>query len=192
MLFSYEQGTLSSIEDQSSRQTVRWLFKNGHLADLMLSSDGKTVHALHYDYDALGRLSHVSRDLGNGSLYWIAYDYEDDSSRIAMIRQSDGTSLTITYDALGRVATMMDGEGRLSRFVYGNGWTTVTNELGETWTCYYDERRRLTGIDGPEHYRIRYEYQGDYLSRIIQGEQYWSFFIMPVVIAYVLLSLMAK
>ena len=51
----------------------------------------------------------------------------------------------------------------------------MTNGIGESWTYYYDDKNRLTGIDGPEQYRIRYYYEGTLLSSIVQGNQIWKF-----------------
>jgi YD repeat-containing protein len=172
---SYTDGQLSSVVDSSSKQKVTWSFENGLLQDVKTISDGTLIHHLHYEYNASGQLHKVSRDLGDGKIYWITYDYIPDSNLISDVRQSDGTALHIEYDAQGRVKRFVDGEGRLSIYEYSQGTTTVTNSLGESWSYYYDGQNRLTGIDGPEHYRIRYYYEGKQLSAIIQGNQVWKF-----------------
>ncbi|KGP64422.1 hypothetical protein EP47_11690 [Legionella norrlandica] len=173
--FHYSNGHLDSITDKNNQQKITWSFKNGLLTDLTTSSEGKMIHHLHYSYDDRNRLHQVSRDLGGGKTYWISYNYAEDSNWIIDIRQSDGTSLHIDYDAQGRVKKIMDGEGRTSLYDYGEGKTTITNGLGESWIYYYDSKNRLTGIDGPEQYKIRYHYEGKYLSSVVQGNQIWRF-----------------
>lgn len=173
--FNYLKDKLSAIIDNSGKQKITWSFQNGLIQDVTTTSDGLVTHHLHYEYDEQQRLHKVSRDLGQGKTFWITYDYAGDSNRISDIKQSDGTALHIEYDAQGRVKKLVDGEGRVSTYDYQLGKTTVTNGLGESWTYYYDEKDRLTGIDGPEQYRIRYQYEGALLSSIIQGNQVWTF-----------------
>lgn len=169
--FIYQNGQLSSIRSSNGKQTITWSFSNGLLKDLTSTSNGEVIHHLHYDYDEQQRLHRVSRDLGQGKTYWITYDYLGDSNQINEIRQSDGTQLHMDYDAEGRVIQLIDGEGRVTRYHYGQGQTTVSNGMGESWTYYYDARCRLIGINGPEQYQIRFRYEGNQLSTIIQGTQ---------------------
>ncbi|CEG56767.1 conserved protein of unknown function [RHS_repeat] [Legionella fallonii LLAP-10] len=173
--FHYENNHLSSIVDRNGKQQVIWSFHQGLLQDVTTTSEGVVIHHLHYEYDEQQRLRHVSRDLGQGKTFWIAYDYAGDSNSISEIRQSDGTKLHIDYDAQGRVQKLIDGEGRISTYDYQSGKTTVTDGLGESWIYYYDDHNRLTGIDGPEQYRMRYYYEGTQLSSIVQGNQVWWF-----------------
>ncbi|MFA6303647.1 MAG: pesticin C-terminus-like muramidase [Legionella sp.] len=173
--FTYEAGQLTSIVDSSAKQKIIWTFDKGLVRDITTFSDGIIVHNLHFDYDNQERLSKFSRDLGDGTLFWIKYDYLDKTNLISDVTQSDGTQLHIKYDDAGRVQKLLDGEGRFTTYEYQKGFTKITNGLGEVWNYYYDERGRLTGITGPEHYRITYEYKGDYLSCIIQDNQVWKF-----------------
>ncbi|CEG56033.1 conserved protein of unknown function [RHS_repeat] [Legionella fallonii LLAP-10] len=173
--FNYQNNQLISILDSSGKQKITWSFHNGLLQDVTTTSDGLIIHHLHYEYDEQQRLQKVSRDLGQGKTFWIAYDYAGDSNGISDIRQSDGTTLHIDYDAQGRVKKLVDGEGRVSTYDYQSGATTVTDGLGESWTYYYDDKNRLTAVDGPEQYRIRYYYEGTRLSSMVQGNQVWRF-----------------
>ena len=173
--FSYQNGQLTSITDNSNKQTITWSFSQKLLRDITFQSEGQTVHHLHYDYDAQNRLNRVSRDLGDGKTYWTAYDYTGDSNLISDIRQSDGTTLHIDYDAEGRIKRLIDGEGRTTSYDYLTGKTITTNGLGESWTYHYDTDARLTGIDGPENFHIRYHYEGKHLDSITQGNQRWLF-----------------
>ncbi|WP_428413399.1 hypothetical protein, partial [Legionella sp.] len=173
--FNYVDGHLSSIVSTGDRQQVTWTFNRGLLTDLTTTSDTQQVHHLHYDYDERQRLHQVSRDLGDGKTYWITYDYAGDSNRISTVKQSDGTRLSIDYDAQGRVHQLIDGEGRSTTYCYESGHTTLTNSLGESWTYFYDERDRLITVDGPEHYRISYRYEGNQLISVTQGTHVWHY-----------------
>lgn len=173
--FSYQNGQLITITDNNDKQTITWVYSQGLLRDVTFQSAGETVHHLHYDYDSHNRLSRVSRDLGNGKIYWIAYDYAGDSNLISDIRQSDGTSIHLDYDTEGRIKRLIDGEGHTTTYEYLAGKTIVTNGAGESWTYFYDAELRLTGIDGPENLHIRYHYNGQHLESITQGNQRWQF-----------------
>ena len=173
--FHYDQGLLTTVEDNSREQSVTWSFQNGLLRDVMVTSQGQPVHHLAFAYDAQHRLNRVARDLGDGKTYWIAYDYAGDSNLINGIRQSDGTHIHLDYDAEGRIRRLVDGEGRTTTYDYQMGKTVVTNGLGESWSYYYDAEARLTGIDGPALFRIRYHYNGPHLDAITQGSQHWAF-----------------
>ena len=173
--FSYVNGELVSIRDNTDKQQITWTFSQGLLTDVTVTSENKVVHHLHFEYNELQQLSKVSRDLGNGKIYWITYDYVEHTNLIKDVKQSDGTSLHIDYDSQGRVSRMVDGEGRSSVYMYEQGKTTITNGLGEAWTYYYDEQNQLTGVDGPEQYRVRYYYENGRLSSVVQGTQVWNF-----------------
>ena len=173
--FSYKNGQLTTVTDNSKKQTITWSFSQGLLRDVTFQSDGQTIHHLHYDYDAHHRLNCISRDLGNGKKYWTAYDYAGDTNLMSNIRQSDGTTLHIEYDTKNRIKRLVDGEGRITQYEYFQGKTIVTNGLNESWTYYYDDQARLTGIDGPENYHIHYHYEGKHLDAITQGHLRWSF-----------------
>lgn len=173
--FSYENGQLVCVEDDRLHQSVKWTLNQGVVTDVTFKSDEQVIHQLHYDYDAQHRLTRVSRDMGDGKVYWIAYDYVSDSTLLSDIRQSDGTALHLDYDAQRRVTRMIDGAGRETSYVYEADRTIVTNGQQERWTYYIDEEARLTGVDGPEGFRARYVYEGHYLSSMTQGTQRWSF-----------------
>lgn len=173
--FHYEQGQLTSITDRSGKQTVTWSFTQGILHDVTWLSDDSVVHYLEYSYDQYHRLSKISRRLDENTSYWITYDYVNDSNLISDIAQSDGTKLHIDYDAEGRVRCLSDGEGRKTTYQYSNGKTIVRNGADESWVYSYDIDARLTGIDGPENYHLRYYYEGHYLVSITQGNQHWQF-----------------
>ena len=173
--FTYQNGHLITIKDNTGRQSITWSFHQGILHEITFQSDGQTLYQLHYDYDAHHRLNRVTRDLGDGTRYWTVYDYVDDSTLISDLRESDGTHLHIDYDAEGRIKRLTDGEGRTTSYDYLYEKTVITDGLGKSWTYHYDSQARLTGIDGPEDYRIRYHYEGKHLVLITQGNQHWTF-----------------
>lgn len=173
--FSYDNGKLTRITNSNGKQSIIWSFQEDRIRDVTFQSDGQTVHHFHYDYDAQNRLSRVSRDLGDGTTYWIAYDYAGDSHLISDIRQSDGTTLHLDYDIEGRIKRLVDGEGRMSTYDYLSGKTIVTNGLGECWIYEYDANARLIGIEGPDNFHATYHYDGTHLDSIIQGNQHWQF-----------------
>ncbi|KAK47824.1 hypothetical protein BG58_41105 [Caballeronia jiangsuensis] len=122
----------------------------------------ETATTTRYTYDAQGRLSEVFVDLSpldsniaDGNAFKTTYTYDDTSSRIASIAQSDGSRIAFTYVLVGgdyRVATMAqtadDGVTRVSSFSYdtANRKTAITDPLGFKQVLTYDAAGRLTNI----------------------------------------------
>lgn len=173
--YVYKDGQLSDVFDCTGQQNIHWQFQQGLLQDISFYDQGLLVHHLHYNYDDSGRLRLVIQDQDDGKSSWVAYDYQDDSDLIESIRQSDGCALHFSYDEQNRISSMSDGEGRITQFNYEPGCTRVSNQLGETWCYSFDDKNRLTEIRGPDNNAISYQYQGNYLSRIVKGGLVWNF-----------------
>lgn len=89
-------------------------------------------------YDARGRLATTTDQLGQTKTY--SYD---NLSRLTGISYSDGTTpnVSFTYDANGKVATLVDGTG--------------------TTTYSYDELNRLLAVTTPGPKTVGYRYDKD-------------------------------
>ncbi|MEA3063742.1 MAG: hypothetical protein QOJ27_170, partial [Sphingomonadales bacterium] len=101
-----------------------------------------------YVWDSLRRLTSVTVDLSpndnsvaDGKSYTNSYTYQGTTTRIASITQTDGSSLTITYDSLGRVATLTElasaGVSRTTTLGYGANYTNVTDANGQVTRLDY-------------------------------------------------------
>ena len=136
---------------------------------------GGLVKQVEYGYDASGRLTTVTTDLTPSNTtdnvtYVTSYTYDGASSRVASIRQGDGTSVFFTYYADGKVATVKDSSSpnapvQLS-FSYGTNVTTVTDGNGQIWTYKYDGvTRQLTEVTLPgvagQQLTTKFEYDAD-------------------------------
>ncbi len=103
-----------------------------------------------YDYDSQGRLTTVTRHLtpteGSppaGPGFITTFSYDDSSMRIASVTQSDGTSVSFTYDAVGRVSAVKDyggAPGAQLALAYGSqpNSTAITDGDGQAWTYRHD------------------------------------------------------
>ncbi len=102
----------------------------------------------HYAYDGQNRLSQVFVDLSpgdsslaDGKYYFTTYTYDGSSKRVASITQTDGSSLSITYDSAGRVATLTQtvgpGDVRATALAYGPSFTDVTGPDGQVTRLEY-------------------------------------------------------
>lgn len=163
---TYDQGRLTLIRDTASQQELRLSYGqfNGglrprRLEALPLAEDanghptstlGDPLWLVEYDYDSHGRLTTVTRFLAPndsgvpaGAGFATTYGYEDSSNRIASVTQSDGTTLSFTYDAAGRVSVVTDQSGAsdaqlaLAYDAQPNS-TTITDGNGRVWTCRHD------------------------------------------------------
>jgi YD repeat-containing protein len=147
----------------------------GRLASIATREGGTVYHQVAYEYDSQGRLSAVTTDLtvGNtadnawdagtaanndGKLFRTEYSYDGNSLRLASVRQSDGTLVSYSYHADGRLQTITrgdsnnndsDGVGETLSYAYGAGSTTVTDSLGRVWTYAFDAAGQLTSVTSP-------------------------------------------
>jgi YD repeat-containing protein len=163
---TYDHGRLTLIRDSASQQELRLSYSqfNGltrprRLEALPLAEDanghptstlGDPLLLVEYDYDSQGRLTTVTRFLAPsdggapaGAGFATSYGYKDSSNRIASVTQSDGTTLSFTYDAAGRVSAVTDQSGAPDAqlaFAYDAqpNSTTVTDGNGRVWTYRHD------------------------------------------------------
>ena len=168
----------------------------GRVASISTREGGVVRGQVDYGYDSIGRLESVLVDLtpedgvgdddswdatsayaNDGYLFRTSYTYTDATSlRIAQVRQSDGTLVSYTYDAQGRIATMTrgdvnaddsDGVGQTLHFAYdtANLTTHVSDASGRAWSYTYDAQGRLTQTQSPASDGLRsvtaYSYDGD-------------------------------
>src|SRR6185312_5099650 len=110
-----------------------------------------------YGYDTSNRLTTMTTDLSpndnsvsDGKVYITTYGYSGSSDRINSITQSDGTSLTVAYNANNTAAsytqTAASGVSETTSFTYGANRTTVTDPQGNATTLVYDANGRLTQL----------------------------------------------
>ena len=152
---------------------------NGRLSTLSTRINGVVNEQVSYGYDAAGRLSSVLVDLtpadaagdrdswdagtasnNDGYRFQTVYTYVDASSlRLSQVRQSDGTIVSYTYDAQGRVKTLTrgdtntndaDGQGQTLTFTYddANRSTEVADSTGRSYIYVYDAAGQITGYTG--------------------------------------------
>ncbi|QQP98177.1 putative Ig domain-containing protein [Lysobacter enzymogenes] len=153
---------------------------NGRLIALSTRTDGVVREQVTYAYDSAGRLSSVLVDLtpddpagdrdswdaanaanNDGYLLRTVYTYADATSlKLAQVSQSDGTVVSYTYDAQGRVRTLTrgdsnandaDGIGQTLTFTYddANRSTEVADSTGRSWGYVYDAAGQLTEVRAP-------------------------------------------
>ena len=177
---------------------------SGHNLESVTSYSGAAaIGRVWYGYDAAGRLGSVTTDLSpgdsshdlwtapagsnDGHLFRTVYAYTDASSlQIASIAQSDGSLVSYTYDALGRVLTLtrgdlnandVDGQGQTLSFGYDPAGqsTRVTDSAGRAWVYFYDENNQLVAAQQPqdngysETYSYEYDADGNLTGAWIDG-----------------------
>lgn len=178
---------LNNVTDQASGQRIELIYAvvpgTSHVRLQRVNTyesanDATPTREVEYRYDSAGRLEQVRTDLNAaGGVYVTTYAYDGSSERIASITQSDGSSVSYTYDAQGRIASVHDASG-VQTFSYSTDprRTDVTDALGNVWSYFYDDLNRLTELRSPapqtnaERLSTRYEYNdaGD-VRRIIDA-----------------------
>ncbi|MQP74711.1 LysM peptidoglycan-binding domain-containing protein [Stenotrophomonas sp. MYb238] len=147
----------------------------GRLGSIATREGGVVRHQVAYEYDGQGRLVGVVADLtpnnaadntwngtnasqNDGRLFRTQYSYEGTSLRLASVRQGDGTVVSFTYHADGRIKTVTrgdtnandaDGLGETFTYTYAAGSTTVSDSLGRAWVYGFDAEGQLTSLVAP-------------------------------------------
>jgi YD repeat-containing protein len=177
IVLMYDGGQLTVIQDYASQQELRLIYglffgftrlqrletraliddASGHATAAL----GDALRQVQYGYDNSGRLTTVTADLtpADGSIVdnvvlVTTYTYDGTTTRIASVAQSDGTSVSFTYEA-GRISAVKDQSDATSAqqvFTYSpeTNSTTITDGNGQVWTYRYDgTSRQLTEILSP-------------------------------------------
>jgi YD repeat-containing protein len=157
--YIYSGALLTQVKDASGQVTyLDWSGNN--LSQIRVVSQGQTSITTHYAYDGQNRLSQVIVDLSpadasisDGNTFVTQYTYDGTSNRIASVTSGDGTTISFTYDAQGRVATYTDGAGKVSTLAYTSNTTgkltTVTDPLGYVTSYVMDAGGRLIEMHSP-------------------------------------------
>jgi uncharacterized protein RhaS with RHS repeats len=137
--YGYTGNLLTQVTDASG-QTTFFDYSNNNLAQIRTVVSGVTQTRVRYGYDTSNRLQTVTVDLSptdnsiaDGRTYVTSYSYDGTSKRIASITQTDGSSVSFTYELAGgiyRVKTYTDAENRTTTLNYtstnGSGSGSVT------------------------------------------------------------------
>ncbi|TMO68602.1 putative Ig domain-containing protein, partial [Pseudoalteromonas aurantia] len=119
---------------------------------------------VYYGYDANKRLSSVKVDLtpadnsiADGKVYETKYTYDGSSNRVQSVSQSDGTTLTIGYEAHNgdyRVKSLTDGEGNQTLYNYVSATHTRVTIGGAQVDYHFDAEKRLTSVERIDNHQI--------------------------------------
>ncbi|KVO27578.1 LysM peptidoglycan-binding domain-containing protein [Burkholderia ubonensis] len=182
-------GLLSRVRTANGDQTYLD-YAGGRLARLRTVCAGengalRTSTAVHYGYDAAGRLTTVTVDLtpddnsiADGRVFKTTYRYDGDSERVAAIEQSDGVAMAFAYGLLGgeyRVTRVVeradDGDPRVTRIAYDLDArrTTITDPLGAAVVLAYDAAGRLVEVVPPAGGAQRFHY--DAAGNVVKVEE---------------------
>jgi len=124
--YAYTGALLTQITDPSG-QTTTFEYSGNNLVDIREVSNGATQKRVQYAYDTSNRLTSVAIDLtpvnnsASDPKYITTYTYQGTTDLLASITQSDGTSVSFTYQSINgsyRVATYTDGNGKVTTFGY--------------------------------------------------------------------------
>ncbi|ROH83782.1 RHS repeat protein, partial [Pseudomethylobacillus aquaticus] len=168
LVYTYDvNGLMTEIRSDASEKTQLIYNTDKQLMQVnVVDTAGNTITRVRYSYDALNRLTAVSTDLtpADGSIadrqaYITQYTYDGTSKRIASIAHGDGTIVSFSYDASGRVLRVTDGAGKVTEFAYAVATTattsssTVKDALGQITTLTYNTGgngiHQLARLQGP-------------------------------------------
>ncbi len=129
-----------------------------------------------YAYNSVGQLTRLTDPLGHTT----TYEYDNLGYLTRIVNANQATAASLTYDALGRIATATDSEGytvsfaydafnRITQETYPDGTTrqftwdkldlvAVTDRQGRVWHSTHDAVRRLVATTDPLGHQTQYGY----------------------------------
>jgi len=153
-------GYVTSVTDPAGATLTTYVYDSSNRLTSIQTKDLAANQStwVYYTYDTSNRLSLVKVDLTPADnvvddlvAYVTRYTYVGTTSQVSTVSQSDGTSLTFTYDTSLRVATITDQAGNLTKFAYDTAKrnTTVTDPNGSATVYNYDTLGQLSSITAP-------------------------------------------
>ncbi|KUI97041.1 DUF6531 domain-containing protein [Vibrio sp. MEBiC08052] len=147
--YQYSQGKLTEIRFGNNERMSFDYAADGQLSSIKIYADGHWTTDTDYSYDSQGRLKQV-RSVWEGKTFDTNYQYDGNSHRISMISQSDGSKISFTYDAQGRVSAVTDGTDHVLNYSYAQDHTQLKDSSGRVWRYYFDAEQRLTRAVTPQ------------------------------------------
>jgi YD repeat-containing protein len=131
-------------------------------------------HNLNTGNWSLAAPANVSASLVLGSTYWtITFQNGEQrlfsvaTGKLASIIDRNGNATQLTYDSLGRLATVTDPVSRHLTFSYGSGSsylvTGVTSDAGPSLSYSYDTQGRLSVVTMPDLSTLTFQYNSQSL-----------------------------
>jgi YD repeat-containing protein len=166
--FSYDGANLTRVTTANG-EYEQYVWSGNNITQIvtgytdLTTNTAKTLTRTRYGYDGANRLTSVTVDLtpddnsiADGKTYVTTYTYDGDSKRVASISETDGSALSIDYDASGRVIKLTQavssGVTRTTNISYVVGSTTITDLLGQVTTLEYNDDGSLRKVTAPPAY----------------------------------------
>lgn len=126
---------------------------SGRTVQLTKGADGRVEsitdpanRTVRYAYDSVGNLTRFTDPLGNAT----TYQYDSKRNLVAVSDPRGNKLMGVTYDAKGRVATLLDGaETYTYSYLTGPRRTTRRDTSNNTWTYFYNDTDNLTRLTDP-------------------------------------------
>jgi YD repeat-containing protein len=157
--YFYTGNLLSRVHDDNGDDTY-FDYLNNNLSQIrtVLSGTSTDYTRVSYAYDTANRLKTVTVDLTpenklDAKTYVTTYTYVGATSQVETLTQSDGTSLSFTYelrDGKNKVTSVTDAAGRKTSFDYSVAGKTTVSDLHNFKTVYaYDAQGQLLSVTAP-------------------------------------------
>ena len=178
--FSYSQGRVSEVYVNSTQGQKRITLEYnvaGLLAGVVsyATATGTAFVRTRYEYDAYNRLSALNVDqspedgvIVDQNHYRVEYTYFGSSTLLDNITYREALGATTQQVRFGytgnKLTRIEDAEGRALAIHYANGFTQITDGLGQAWTYEYNAEGQVTRELSPAVAGVRqdveYRYDG--------------------------------
>ena len=152
------KGNVFTHEYDAANNLIRTNFPDGSsvsttfdFAHRPISRTNESGVVTKYVYDTAGQLVSVTEGAGTGDAASISVAY-DAAGRVSQLTDSNGNVSKLTYDDADRVTSVRDALGRTTTVTYdgNNQITSVTKPNGTKTQMSYDPRGRVTTTTNPD------------------------------------------
>lgn len=100
--------------------------------------------------------------------------FDNNSGKLVAIIDRNGNTTTLSYDSLGRLATVTGPAARHLYFAYGastNLVSAVTSDFGDSVSYSYDSQGRLSQVVEPDGSTLNFQYDSNsFISAVLDSE----------------------
>jgi len=146
---------LLQVQDSSGETLAKYTYDSQHDPLTYMDASGQTWN---YSYNVAGQIQSVTTPMGETT----SYNYDGNGYLISVVPPQPGSTVTYTYDQVGRVQTQTDAAHGTMRYAYDNLDRVIGTSYSDgTHESYKYTNLDLTGYTDRQSRNTSYTYDGD-------------------------------
>ncbi|MGH1489075.1 MAG: polymorphic toxin-type HINT domain-containing protein [Acidimicrobiales bacterium] len=165
-------GRLETVADASQRSSTRSFDSGGRVTALSFADGSQQRFA----YDALGRIVAIQDVDAAGKIVGTVSSEYDKAGNLLKFTEADGDTVSYEWDQVGNRTKLIYPDGTSVVYAYDelNRLTSAEHSVHGKTRYRWDDDSRLTQIKFPNGSRRVLRYEGEQLTRFIDGHRMWK------------------